>query len=71
VECQNLIFVEKLGFIDANICKSGFAYDEQGNTYQLVGEKWIKVCCPKREVSLSRSAGSAPMTSRHSVSLVR
>ncbi|KKT33216.1 hypothetical protein A2394_00490 [Candidatus Woesebacteria bacterium RIFOXYB1_FULL_42_36] len=67
----DLILVEGLGFIEANICESGFAYDAEGNTYQMQNGRWIKVCCSKKEVSLSQSRGDAPMSGRHSVPIGR
>ena len=68
---QSQIFVSKIGLINVNKSRGGYAYDAQGNTYQKVGERWVRICCPKKEVVLTQSLGSAPMSRKHSVSLVR
>ncbi len=65
------IYVRKLGLINVNRSRDGFAYDAQGNTYQKVGFKWARIGIPKRDPVLSQSAGCAPMNGRHSVILVK
>ena len=66
---KHQIFVKSLGtIINVNKTPDGFAYDGEGNTYQLDSNVWKKICCPNEdEPVLSQSDGGAPKNHWHSV----